>query len=265
MRGHKRLPASLLLGATLVAACGGIAIAYASSAQALECPLSTRYSCGGGPEVAWQARFNPIRLPKGRLAPIHFDLGGKVDAPAETNPPRLEKVVLETDRNVAVYAKGLPVCRPSIEVWNPCESARVGKGELEVEVDFTETQPFTVAGHARVLNFGVRNGAKTIAMVAYLPNPVSASVVIWIKVSKVRHGRYGIRWVATIPMIEGGYGRVKSFDLDLFRRFGYRHKKRSYLLAKCPDGKLQASVESTLGEVPPRGAAIFLSPCTPVG
>jgi hypothetical protein len=85
-----------------------------------------------------------------------------------------------------------------------------------------------------------------------------------VKVSKIHNGRYGTKWVATIPSIADGGGSVKKFNLEFFRQFTYKGKKQSYLQARCVDGKLQAHWEAKLAD-DSKGAGSFVRPCTPKG
>jgi len=166
-------------------------------------------------------------------------------------------------------ANGLATCAPGKIVitemaprWKVCKPAWVGEGEMEFEIAFPEAPPFVVKSHAMAFNGRLENGAKTIFVYAYIPNPVSAAVVTTVKVKKIHHGRYGTRWVATVPVIAGGSGSVKSFNLEFFRQFTYKGKKQSYLLARCADGKLQGHAEALFADGSQR-IEDFVRPCTP--
>lgn len=203
--------------------------------------------------------FEPAKLPRKKLAPIHLVLTGS-ELPAR--PTALKEAIFEVDRNVAFNTRGLAVCRPLLEfttVLDHCKRTRVGKGEMEFEIEFPETPPFALKSHVVAYNGGKPGGVRTIYVLGYLPNPVSASVVIGIKITKIDHGRYGTKLVATIPPVAGS---IKEFRLELFRRFAYRHKKRSYLLARCADGKLQVHWEAVFADGTD-APGIFKRPCTP--
>jgi hypothetical protein len=207
--------------------------------------------------------FNPTKLPKKKLAPVHLTLIG---SELPVGPVALKEAIFEIDKNVAFNAKGLAVCRPGLPelaiALDPCKKARVGKGEMEFEIELPETPPFTEKSHVVAYNGERRAGVRTILVLGYLPNPILATVVIRIEVTKIDHGRYGTKLVATIPSIAGGSASMKEFRFELFRRFTYRGKRRSYLLARCTDGKLQAHWEAvfTDGTDAPGG---FKRPCTP--
>jgi hypothetical protein len=250
------------MGAFLAVACAGIAAAYRPTTIPLGEPL---LELNGG--------FRPIKLPKSKLAPIHLNVEGTIDTPDGKHPPALQEIILETDRNVAIDAKGLPSCAAG-KIVGPdvvppsqggCKAARIGKGELEFEVEFAEGgEPFIAKGHAIVFNGGVEDGMTTIIVFAHLSNPVFGAIVSPIEVSKIHHGPYGTRWTATIPEVAGGSGSLKQFKLELFRTFSYKGRKQSYLRARCPTGKLQTAWKATFADAS-GFAGRFVRPCTPTG
>ncbi len=207
--------------------------------------------------------FKPTKLPKKKLAPVHLTLIG---SELPVGPTALKEAIFEIDKNVAFDTKGLAVCRPRpfdllAEPRDLCKEERVGKGEMEFEISFAEQPPFALKSHVIAFNGGKPGGVRTIFAVGYLPNPISAAVVIRIEVTKIDHGRYGTKLVATIPPI-AGEGAVRKFQLELFRRFTYRRKRRSYLLARCTDGKLQAHWDAVFRDGTD-APGVFKRPCTP--
>lgn len=255
---RKRPSSILVLGLVMALACAGMASAFKTSI-----PLPR------GPEVAVNGGFKPTKLPKGKLAPAHFDLSGTIGMPDGSRPPAMEQLIVEADKDVTIDAKGLATCNPlRIEATNAsavpggCKTARVGRGTLEFEVAPPEVTPFAVKGRVAAFNRGVRGGVTTILVHGYLSSPVSTGVAIWVKASKRRRGPFGTRWVATIPSIAGGTASLTKFELELFRLFTYKGRRRSYLLAKCPDGELLTHTEWTFDESTKLAASI-LQPCTP--
>jgi len=246
----KRWIPILVLVASLAAASAGIAVASP--------PKIIRES---NLPIFLNGGFKPTRLPKKKLAPAHLTLAG---SELHLGPAPLKEAIFEIDKNVAFDTRGLAVCRPRPEFMTMpdfCKGTRVGKGEMEFEIEFPETPPFTEKSHVVAYNGGKPGGVRTIFVLGYLPNPVSAAVVTTVKVSKIHNGRYGTKLVTTIPPVAGS-GSIKEFRLELFRRFAYRHKKQSFLLARCADGKLQAHWDAvfTDGTDAPGG---FTRPCTP--
>jgi len=234
----------IALGAVLALACAGSALAY----------KPTIVKVGNLPPPGLSGGFSPTKLPKSKLAPIHLSISGDFET-LSPPLPALEEAIFENDRNVAVNAKGLAICTPGkfvitemVPRWKVCKPAWIGEGEMEFEIAFPESSPFPMKSHAMAFNGGVKGGVTTILIHTFLKNPVSAAVVITVKITKIHKGRYGTKWVATVPVIAGGSGSVKKFNLEFFREFTYKRKKRSYLLARCPDGRLQGHAEALFAD-----------------
>jgi hypothetical protein len=248
---RKRWTSILAMGTALAVAFAGGAVAYKPTIIT-ESNMPTFLN----------GSFNPTRLPKKKLAPAHLVLAGS-ELPA--SPAALKEAIFEIDKNVAFDTRGLAVCRPRLPEFMTmpdfCKGTRVGKGEMEFEIEFPETPPFTEKSHVVAYNGGKPGGVRTIFAVGYLPNPISAAVVIRIEVTKINHGRYGTKLVATIPSIAGS-GSMKEFRFELFRRFTYKRKRRSYLLARCTDGKLQVHWEAVFADGTD-APGVFKRPCTP--
>ncbi len=261
---RKRLTWTLVLGTVLAVACAGIAIAGKHPKGP---PTIIKE---GNLELILNGGFAPKKLPKKKLAPIHLNIEGAINTLDGSHPPPLTEVIVEADKNGTINAKGLAKCtagklaaRTTKAAHDACPKAIVGEGTTDVEIAFPEQKPFIIHSKLLAFNGGVSGGKTTIYIHAFLSNPVSAAVVTTVKVSKIHSGRFGTKSVATIPPI-AGEGAVRKFQLEFFRMFTYKGKKQSYLLAKCPDGKLQAKAESIFREGPPM-VGTFKRACTPKG
>ena len=85
--------------------------------------------------------------------------------------------------------------------------------------------------------------------------------VVPVEIQKVHDGRYGFKTVADIPKIVNGYGTPIYGRLKIGREWTYKGKRLSYANASCPDGRLQAKVQSTFKD----GTVLqgdFFKPCT---
>ena len=80
--------------------------------------------------------------------------------------------------------------------------------------------------------------------------------------------------LAKFPSIAEGSGSLLDFKLEIKRRFGFEGEKRSFLTAKCPDGRLVADFKRLLFRqefpISRRPSATTLKgtvsfPCTPSG
>jgi hypothetical protein len=254
----------LILGiaASLVLAFAGIALAKVNQ------PIKV---IAGNLELTANGSFSPQALPKNELAPITLNISGKIRTLDGKHPPAVKEVVIETDKNGAINAKGLPVCssgklqaQTTEKARAACKTAIVGEGKTDIEVEFPEQAPFIAKSDLLAFNGGTSGGKTTVYVHAYLSSPVSAAVVTTVKVSKIHNGRYGLKSVATIPKIAGGYGSPISFSLKIGRTFTYKGKKQSYLLAKCPDGHLNAKGVGIFSDGT-RLAGSLVRACTPKG
>ena len=79
---------------------------------------------------------------------------------------------------------------------------------------------------------GPKAGRPVLWVHAYSTNP-PLSIVFPFLIH--RHGsRLGTALTATVPPALGELPHLSAFHLDLFRRFTYRGRPRSYLSASCP-------------------------------
>lgn len=249
---RKHLIWTLALGAAFAVVVAGIATAAK--------PTIVR---AGNLILTLNGDFTPKALPKNKLAPIKLNISGKIATADGTHPPAMMEAVVETDKNGAIEAKGVPVCtsgklqaQTSANAEKICKKAIVGKGTTVAEVEFPEQKPIDVPSKLLAFNGGVKGGKTTIFIHAYFTSPISGAIVTTVKIQKVKNGRYGLKSVATIPKIAGGSGSVQSFSLS-FNRPGY-------LLAKCPDGHLNAKATSIFADGS-RLTGTFVRPCTPKG
>ena len=210
--------------------------------------------------------FTPKKLPQRKLAPIALNVAGKAQLTGGI-PPRLREVVIEADRRGAIDTKGLPICtagrledKDTGQAREACPQAIVGRGMVELEVEYPENSPFIAKSKLLAFNRGVSGGKTTILIHAYFGSPMSISVIVRAKVSKIDKGSYGLRSTTKIPRLADGYGWVRSFSLTFDR--GY--KDTPYLFAKCPDGRLQGRATGVFTDGT-LATSTFLRSCTPTG
>jgi hypothetical protein len=210
--------------------------------------------------------FSPKKLPKKKLGPITLTASGKIRTKDGTHPPALQRAIVETDKNGAVFVKGLPVCksgqlqsRDTKAARKACPKAIIGGGHTTVEVQFPEQKPILVDSALTVFNGGQRGGKTTFFIHAYFSAPVTGAIVTTVKIKKIHRGRYGLKSIATIPKIAGGSGSVRNFNLKIGRTYRYRGHKVSVLSARCRDGKLQAFAKGFLSDGTTASAGIVRS------
>jgi hypothetical protein len=253
MKGKRSLMVVLALmsavGATVVgesASAGGSVLAAASTEQPISVTVGDlRLTVDGG--------VMPKALPKDELAPIGLHAEAKLATVDGSPLPPLEQIVLDSSKNAVVNAVGLPACgiaklraTTTAAAIKACPEAVVGRGRAEVEVAFPEQAPFDAVGPIVLFNGGVRGGTTTIYAHVYVDVPAPTAVIVTVASTKEHKGPYGLHTIATVPLIAGGAGAVKSFELSIHRLFTYRGKKESFLEAKCEDGRFLAMVEFAL-------------------
>jgi hypothetical protein len=259
---RKQLTVALALCA--LAALGAAAIASAEKPTVVQAG-NLRLTINGG--------VSPKALPRTKPAPITLNVSGKIENIDGSHPPPLTEVLVDTDKNGSVDARGVPTCKASeleaqttAKAEKICKAAIVGTGTTDVELLFPESSP--VALHSKLLAFngGVKGGTTTIYIHAYLTQPVPAAVVTTVKISKEHKGRYGTRSVASIPKIAGYAGSVKAFNLTFQKKlFAYKGVKHGYLLAKCSDGHFDAQAEALFHDGTKIGPGKITRACTPKG
>jgi len=249
---RKRLGLTLALGAAVALVVGGIAVAAKPTVVQV-----------GNLRLTFNGGFTPKGLSKKKLTPINLNVSGNIATLNGAHPPALKEFVLEADRNSGVSAKGVPVCKQgkleattTAAAQKACGKALIGKGTTGVEVEFAEQAPIPIKSKLLLFNGGVKGGKTTIFIHAFLTNPVAAAIVTTVKIQKHKNGRYGLKSVASIPKIAGGSGSVTNFSLTI--------NKKGYLLAKCPDGHLDAQGEAVFGDGT-RAKGSVTRPCTPKG
>lgn len=251
---RKRLTWTLALGAAVAVAVAGIAVAYKPT-----------IIHAGNLTLTFNGGITPTKLPKNKLAPITLNVQGKIATNDGSHPPALKEFLLETDKNGTVNAKGVPACTSgklqatdTKHAEAACKKAIVGTGTTAVEVAFPEQKPIPVTSKLLAINGGVKGGVTTIFIHAYFGSPIPGAIVTTVKVKKIHKGRFGTYSVATIPKIAGGNGSVTSFNLTV----GNKHK--GYLMAKCPDGHLDAHGTAVFSDGT-RASGSVIRKCTPAG
>jgi hypothetical protein len=247
-----------LMGTALLTATAAIALADAA-AYGSACPLSSAGKEGVCVEFPnLDAEFGigvvPNRLSRHERTPVAVKLWGKVATTDGSHPSALREMTIDVDRNVAIDAKGLPVCRPGMRDFRQpsgtlrkaCRGATVGRGKADFEITFPEQPPAVERSPLTIYNGGVVGGVTTLYAVASINLAVPQAIVTQIKIAKIRKGPYGLRAVAKLPLIAGGSGSLLGFRLKIGRLFGYKRRQKSYVTARCPNGELKVEFPNVL-------------------
>jgi hypothetical protein len=220
---------------------------------------------------------SPKQLPRHELASVGVIGKFEIATTDGSHAPAFRAGTFDSDRNLAIDATGLPVCRKGQLEANTSQTAKrlcgesiVGTGSGTVEIAFPEQGPILVKSPFLFFNGGVRSGITTLFVHIYVTVPAPVAVITTVKFKRIHKGRYGLRFVSDVPEIAGGAGSVIDAHFRLERTFTYKGEKRSYLRAKCPDGQFLFRVVSTEFDVEglPPGTSPSVSgtiarPCSP--
>jgi hypothetical protein len=261
--GRRRRQAIVTIGLAILVVAGLAAVAAA------EKPTTVKV---GNLVLTINGGVTPKALPRKEMVPITLNVSGKIETADGKHPPALKEVIVDTDKNGTIDARGVPTCNAgqleattTATAEKTCKPAIVGTGTTDIEVEFPEQAPIQIKSKLLAFNGGTKGGTTTIYIHAYLTSPVTAAVVTTVKISKEHKGRYGTRSIASVPKIAGGSGSVTAFSLTFQKKlFTYKGKQHGYLLAKCADGHFDAEAEAVFTDGTKLGGKIVRA-CTPKG
>jgi hypothetical protein len=195
--------------------------------------------------------FSPTTLPKKGYAPISLHGYGKISTEDGSPPPVLETLTLWFDKHGEVETEGLPKCTPgklaattTAQARKLCPGAIVGKGFGKAVVIFPEQGPIPASSPITLFNAAPKHGNPVLLAHAHLTVPGPTTFVVPIEIQRVHQGRYGFKTVAKIPKIAGGAGIPLYGQITVNRKWTYKGKKLSFANAGCPDGRLQAKIQT---------------------
>jgi len=237
---------------------------------------------GGNLVLEADGGVKPKALPKSKFAPVTVHVSGKISTTDGTHPSAFREATIDFDKNGTINTTGLPVCRKSQITNTDTPAAKkacgtgtiVGSGKVEVEVAFPEQPIIDVPAPTTVFNGGTRGGKTRLFIHSHIDEPIVLTIVATVTITKIHSGRYGLRTVSEIPQLAGGSTSILAFDINFGKKYTYKGKKMSYIMAKCPDGHFNADVKSAIfkNETKVPGVApsttlkgTVIRPCTPKG
>ena len=192
----------------------------------------------------------PKKLPRRHYAPAKTLIFGKIATSDGTHPSALRESVVNIDKDVRVDPRGLPVCKPGqLEARDTraakrvCGKTTIGTGVAHAEIAFPEQAPIKVTSPITVFNGGGNARRSKILIHTFLTVPVPAAIVTQVTIKKKGSG---VNATAKIPVIAGGSGSVLDFRFKLGRNFRFRGQKRSWAMARCPDGVFKVKTPKTV-------------------
>ena len=188
--------------------------------------------------------IKPKRLPKDRAAPATLEVSTSTTSttdPAGVPSPAVHATI-DFDRNAAIFTKGLPTCSPSQvtgksteEAERACGRAKIGSGKALAYL--RSSRVYEVPQTVTAFNGSPEGGRPVVILHTYGTTPLQASLVLVGTVTRYDKEGYGPRLDLEIPLIAGGTGALKEFQVRINRRWTYKGRKRSFISARCPSSK----------------------------
>jgi len=192
------------------------------------------------------ASFEPRDLPAKSFAPVQFSGSLNVSKPGGGQPPALDRVVLDFDRDGRLEVSGLPTCAPESiaqasveEARRICKSAIVGTGRIEVLVALPSGNLVPTGSPLTLFNGPRAGGKPTVIVHARTTVPTTQTYAFTVPIEK-RPGEFRYRATADIPPLAGGMGAITKISIKLSRQYTAGGKKRSYVSARCSDNILRS-------------------------
>jgi hypothetical protein len=195
--------------------------------------------------IKLNADFQPLNLPKKSFAPVQFQGYLDVSKPGGGEPPALQQIVLDFDRDGRLDVAGLPTCAPETiasasveEARQLCKSAIVGTGKIEVLVGL-ESGPVPTSSPLTLFNGPRQEGHPTVVVHAQTTIPATQTYAIVVPIEK-QPGEFRYRVTMNVPPLAGGLGAITRISIKVGRRYTAGGVKRSYVAARCSDHILRS-------------------------
>jgi hypothetical protein len=191
------------------------------------------------------AAFQPRDLPVHRFAPVQFEGFVDISKPGGGEPPALQQIVLDFDRDGRLDVSGLPTCAPESiaqatveEARRICKGAIVGTGKIEALVALP-SGPVPTGSPLTLFNGPRLEGKPTVIVHARTTVPAEQTYAFTVPIEK-RRGEFRYRATVNIPPLAGGLGAITDISVKIGRRYSAGGVKRSYVAARCSDHILRS-------------------------
>jgi hypothetical protein len=225
----------ILIGAIAVLA----AVVAASAAWA-----GPTVSAPDGNTQSIDVQVRPKKLSKKILKPATLEVTTLTTSTTDPNgvPSPAVHAVIDFDKNLRLYTKGLPTCvsgklqNQSTETAEQvCGNAKIGSGHAIAYLRAGKV--YEVPQTVTAFNGVPKGGKPTILLHAYGTTPLQASLVLEGTVLNYNKEGYGPRLDLNVPLLAGGTGALKEFNVKIDKKWRYKGEKRSFISAKCPNSK----------------------------
>jgi hypothetical protein len=190
------------------------------------------------------ALIKPKKLSKTKLTPGTLQV--KTVTTSTTDPGGVPSpaihATIDFDKNATIFTKGLPTCDPAQvqsksteEAERACGKAKIGSGHALALLN--SSRVYEVPQVVTAFN-GVPKGGKPVVILhSYGTTPLQAALVLVGTVTNLGKEGYGPRLDLEVPLIAGGTGALKEFEVTIDKQWRYKGRQRSFIAAKCPNSK----------------------------
>jgi hypothetical protein len=190
------------------------------------------------------SQIRPKKLSKTKFTPGTLEVTTLTTSTTDPNgvPVPAVHATLDFDRNAKLYTKGLPTCdagklqSQSTEVAERvCGRAKIGTGHATAYLKAGRV--YEVPQTVTAFNGVPKGGKPTILLHTYGTTPLQVSLVLEGTVSNINKEGYGPRLDLDVPLIAGGTGALKEFNVKIDKKWRFKGEKRSFISAKCTGSK----------------------------
>lgn len=202
--------------------------------------VSAEVITGGNYRISFSGSMTPAKLPRVGSQPISVSVRGAARPLPGSPSPALREFTVAINRHASLSLRGLPVCprrritgNSTSQALASCGDALVGSGEFTAHIDLPEQTPFPAAGRLLVFNSRYR-GHRALLGHVFGRQPIPTALDMYFRLHQEQKGPFGLTLTATLPEIGEEWGYVKSFEVNLGRRYLFHGREQSLLAAGCP-------------------------------
>lgn len=230
-----------LIAVGLAAVVALVAVASAAFAG----PTGKPVTSANGNAQSIGSVITPKRLYKKKYLPGTLEVTTKLRNSVNANgvPIPTTNVRVDFDKNAKIFTKGIPTCNSaklqnaSTEVAKrECGRAVIGKGKATALLPIGE-QVFTVNQVVTAFMGRPQGGKPVVLLHTYGTTPIQTTLVLIGKVTNYNKQGFGPRLDVIVPLIAGGTGALTDFNVKIDKKYKYRGKRRSFIVARCPKSR----------------------------
>jgi hypothetical protein len=191
------------------------------------------------------SKIGPKKLSKTSYTPGTLSVTTLTTSTTAANgiPSPAVHATIDFDRNAKLYTKGLPTCDPTKlqnqsteEAERLCKRAIIGRGKASALLPSGE-RVYNVEQGVTAFN-GIPKGGKPVVILhAYGTTPIQTTLVLVGTVSNYNKQGYGPRLDLEIPLLAGGTGALREFQVKINKKWRFKGRSRTFISAKCPNSK----------------------------